>query len=273
MASIQLYEGEFGHVSVLRVASNFVTHAHPDLQLVIHIDGAPGEMVVDGRRICPAPHIAVGVNSLEPHSHSFGEATEPGRFLALYIEPGWIARRHALGPRPFRRTAIPLDPALRRVALNLMNRLGGEEAPRKALSRIESLIDRLVHAAAAPPARSRRATAVDYRVRRAIETMKANLCERICLDDLARSVGLSRPHFFSLFKDQTQLTPNVYWNTLRMEEAVRQLRASEESMTDLACSLGFTSQGNFTRFFRDHTGVPPTLYREATRLGGDFQTH
>ena len=61
------------------------------------------------------------------------------------------------------------------------------------------------------------------------------------------------------------LTPNVYWNTLRMEEALRQLRNSEQPLTALACDLGFTTQGNFTRFFRDHAGVPPTLYREAAR--------
>ncbi|RVC00079.1 AraC family transcriptional regulator, partial [Mesorhizobium sp. M7A.F.Ca.CA.002.15.2.1] len=33
----------------------------------------------------------------------------------------------------------------------------------------------------------------------------------------------------------------------------------------VACNLGFTTQGNFSRFFRDHVGVPPTLYREAAR--------
>ncbi len=85
------------------------------------------------------------------------------------------------------------------------------------------------------------------------------------IQPIARSVGLSRPHFFALFKEQTNLTPNVYWNTLRMEEAVRQLQWSREPLISVACNLGFTTQGNFSRFFRDHVGVPPTLYREAAR--------
>jgi AraC family transcriptional regulator len=63
-----------------------------------------------------------------------------------------------------------------------------------------------------------------------------------------------------------KLTPNVYWNTLRMEEALRQLATSSESLTAVACNLGFTTQSNFTRFFRDHAGVPPMLYREAVRI-------
>ena len=98
---------------------------------------------------------------------------------------------------------------------------------------------------------------------KAIELMRANVRERICFDEVARNVGLSRPHFFALFKGETSLTPNVYWNTLRMQEALRQLQWSREPLTSVAWNLGFTTQGNFTRFFRDHAGVPPTLYREA----------
>ena len=101
--------------------------------------------------------------------------------------------------------------------------------------------------------------------------MQANVSGRLGLEEVARSVGLSRPHFFTLFKEQMNLTPNVYWNTLRMEEALHQLGQSEESLTGVACNLGFTTQGNFTRFFRDHAGVPPTLYREAAPHGGSMK--
>lgn len=271
MASIWLCRSDFGHVSVLRAARDFVTHAHPELHVVIHIDGAPGTMIVDGRPVTPSRDVAIGINSLVPHSHTFGPGTEPGRFLAIYLDPEWVARRHPSGTRPFGQAAIPLDAGLRRAVGEVLDHLDDGKTDGRA---IETLVDRLIAAASRSAPRRRRPARrpVDFRVRRAIETMKANLCERICFDDLARSVGLSRPHFFALFKDQTHLTPNVYWNTLRMEEAVRQLEASEEPLTELAFSLGFTSQSNFTRFFRDHTGVPPTLYREASRVEADFPT-
>jgi len=273
MASIRLFRSAFGHVSVLRAASSFVTHAHPELQIVIHIDGEPGTMVVNGRQVTPAPHLAIAVNSLEPHSHVFDEGVEPGRFLAFYIHPDWLRDRLSLGPRPFRQTAIPLDAATQRDAMALREQLiGGDWPEKRAIRKVEAMIDRLFLAALSPTTSRAARVAVDFRVRRAIETMRANLSDRICFDELARSVGLSRPHFFTLFKDQTRLTPNVYWNTLRMEEALRQLETSEDSLTEVAWNLGFTSQSNFTRFFRDHTGVPPTLYRKASRTGGDFQT-
>ncbi|TIL97093.1 MAG: AraC family transcriptional regulator, partial [Mesorhizobium sp.] len=70
---------------------------------------------------------------------------------------------------------------------------------------IERFIDSVLDAAdaSAPQvARARVHCVQDFRVRNAIQLMKANVCERICFDEVARSVGLSRPHFFALFKEQ-----------------------------------------------------------------------
>ena len=92
-------------------------------------------------------------------------------------------------------------------------------------------------------------TMQDFRVRKAIQLMKANVCERISFDDVARSVGLSRPRFFALFKEQTNLTPNVYWNTLRMEEAVRQLQWSQEPLIWVACRVQLRHPGQFLALF------------------------
>jgi methylphosphotriester-DNA--protein-cysteine methyltransferase len=39
------------------------------------------------------------------------------------------------------------------------------------------------------------------------------------------------------------------------------LNAREENMTAMAMDLGFSTPGNFSRFFRDHRGVTPTTYR------------
>lgn len=272
MTGIRLFRGRFGHISFLNAASDLVTHAHPESHIILWLDGDPGRIQVGTRTICPGPDIAVGINSFEPHSHSFDSGGKPGHFLALYIQPGWAAKRLGLqeGAAIFRHPAIPLTTQLRMITLDLFSHLagGGDQCDLTAYE-MERLIDSLIEASA--PARPPRwrvqpYTPLDFRVRKATRLMRANIAARIGLDELARGVGLSRPHFFALFKRQTNLTPNVYWNTLRMEEALHQLRSSEESLTAVACNLGFTTQGNFTRFFRDHAGVPPTLYREAARL-------
>lgn len=272
MTGIRLHRGGFGHFSYLNAASDLVTHAHPESHVILWLAGEPGTIQVGRRAVVLGPDVAVGINSFEPHSHSF-PAGEPGHFLALYIDPGWAARRLGMaeGAPIFRNPAIPLSAELREAALALFRRQSGSEDD-ESLSEgtVEHLVDGLIAAGGSrrAPGRAGRTSgsSLDFRVRRAIALMRSDLASRRSLDELARAVGLSRPHFFALFKRQTNLTPNVYWNTLRMEEALHQLQTSEESLTDLACHLGFTTQGNFTRFFRDHAGVPPTLYREAARV-------
>lgn len=266
--SIRLFRGAFGHVSVLNVASDFVTHAHAEAHIILWLEGAAGEMTIGSGKVRPGPDVAACINSFQPHSHALSADGRPGKFLAFYIDPEWFHRRRGAprGQPIFASAAVPIDPWLHRAAVMLYDELNDGDVDELALYEIERLIDSL--ADAADSVRPRRARAagldgIDFRVLKAIELMKANVRERICFDDVARSVGLSRPHFFALFKEQTSLTPNVYWNTLRMQEALRQLQWSSEPLTSVAWNLGFTTQGNFTRFFRDHAGVPPTLYREA----------
>jgi hypothetical protein len=54
---------------------------------------------------------------------------------------------------------------------------------------------------------------------------------------------------------------NRFWNSLRLEEAMQQMSSSQASLTSVASRLGFDAQCNFTRFFRQHTGVAPSEYR------------
>ncbi|MDI7861635.1 AraC family transcriptional regulator [Rhizobiaceae bacterium n13] len=268
--SIRLFRGRFGHVSLLNVCSNLVTHAHPELHMIIWVAGAPGQMTVGSDTVDLEPGIAVGINSFQPHAHVFAEHETPGSFLAFYIDLEWLTARRKLpaGAPVFASPAIPLSPFLSESAQHFTDLLsGGEEDYELIAYELERYIDHLIDAADA--ARSAKTSAEnvrlarDFRIRKAIALMEANVGERVCFDKVARSVGLSRPHFFALFKEHMNVTPNVYWNTLRIAEARRCLQSSDEPLISLAYSLGFTSQGNFSRFFREHTGVRPTVYRSA----------
>jgi AraC-like DNA-binding protein len=227
-------------------------------------------MVVGDCEVLPGADEAVCVNSLQSHSHHFSEGT-PGSFLAFYLQPDWAAARvgRRVGEPLFSHPVVRLDETLRTEAAMLLDSLLGHvECGDFGAYEVERMIDRLIEgigaAQAAVPARVAASARLDHRIRKALVLMQENVSEQLGLDEVARQVGLSRPHFFSLFKEQMRLTPNVYRNTLRMEEALRQVEA-EEPLTSVACNLGFTAQANFTRFFRDHAGVSPRLYREAAR--------
>jgi transcriptional regulator GlxA family with amidase domain len=103
------------------------------------------------------------------------------------------------------------------------------------------------------------APVLDHRLRAAIAYMREHVSEPIAVEDVANLVGLSRGHFFSLFRDQLNTTPQVFWSAVRVEEAVRLLVQQEEPLTSVALDLGFSTPGNFSRFFRE-TGVTPSSF-------------
>ena len=101
----------------------------------------------------------------------------------------------------------------------------------------------------------------DYRIGRALRHMREGATEAIDLDDVAKASGLSRPHFNHLFRSCTGVSPRVYVNALRVETAVGRLRHDDSEIGSISDDLGFSAQGNFTRFFRQHTGTSPNQYR------------
>jgi transcriptional regulator GlxA family with amidase domain len=129
---------------------------------------------------------------------------------------------------------------------------------------IESLISAAIEATEAPVNASRpltRLPTLDHRLRAAIDYMRAHVAEPISVEDVAGRVGLSRAHFFTLFRDQLNTTPQVFWSAVRVEEVVRRLMFRDEPITSVALELGFSSPGNFSRFFKEHMGVSPSTFR------------
>jgi AraC-like DNA-binding protein len=51
---------------------------------------------------------------------------------------------------------------------------------------------------------------------------------------------------------------------VRVEEAMRRVSEGGE-LTDVALDLGFSAPGNFSRFFKEHTGISPSIFKRATR--------
>jgi len=270
--SIALYRSVFGYLSVLRVVGDFVTHAHREAHIILWLDRNAGEMTVGGQKVRPGLDTAVGINSFEPHSHMLPRDEGWGHFLAFYIDPDWLRCRRGIhaDTAVFANPRLSIDPRIRDAAANLFATLTSNGCDDHLCSHeVEGVIDRLMDAADMGRSDRNPASHIpmphDPRICKAIRLMHANVTTRICFDRLASRVGLSRPHFFALFREQMNVTPNVYWNTLRMEEAFRHLETTEDAVTSVACDLGFSTEGNFSRFFRDHVGVPPTVYRTAVR--------
>lgn len=94
------------------------------------------------------------------------------------------------------------------------------------------------------------------------EFIEKHFSDRLQLDDLASSVGLSSFHFSRLFRNQTGHSPYSYLRNLRLKKAAQLLRQSSLPVTDIACDVGFESLSLFINSFRSHFGKPPSAYRK-----------
>lgn len=267
--AVRIYQGPFGRVALLECDKPLVTHAHPHCHVLIKTSGSDTRFAVRDQDYPLADDTAILVNAWEPHGYPHLNLQAPtALILAFYIEPAWLAGiEHSFTasgyPGFFPRPCVPISPRLRRLA----DELAGDMLSPGGVSALEGRLAELMIAVIDPFSewRSMRrlhaGRARDPRVRKAIAYLQANLDRQLDMADVAAQAGLSRAHFFDLFRRQTDLSPETYANALRMEWAIGCLSIADASVAALSDTLGFSAPGHFTRFFRHHLGVAPSEYR------------
>lgn len=101
-----------------------------------------------------------------------------------------------------------------------------------------------------------------YKLRQALELIKAHIDRPLYLVQLAAAVALSPFHFHREFKRSTGITPHRYMVQMRIERAKTLLAESDVPLAVMAAQLGFADQSHFTSAFRRRTSMTPRSYRE-----------
>ncbi len=91
--------------------------------------------------------------------------------------------------------------------------------------------------------------------------MHEHLEDDIGLEDLASVACLSVFHFSRMFGNRMGMPPHRYLSRLRLEAAKAMLLRGGQSLGEIACACRFSSQANFTRAFRNFTGMTPGEFR------------
>jgi AraC-like DNA-binding protein len=102
-------------------------------------------------------------------------------------------------------------------------------------------------------------------LRRVREHIDANLDAGIDLKTLAEKVGLSRWHFARAFKQSMGATPHSYLMCRRLVRAQELLAETDLPLAEIALETGFSDQSHFSRRFREHLDVSPSMFRRAKR--------
>ena len=79
----------------------------------------------------------------------------------------------------------------------------------------------------------------------------------------SQHLGIGRTQLFNRIKHITGMTPNDYILSVKMNHAMILLRQeSQQTISEVAYSLGFSNPAYFTRCFKKHTGVTPQQFRQ-----------
>jgi AraC-like DNA-binding protein len=266
--AVAVIHGAFGRACLYSMDRAMVPHAHREGHLLFHVQGRPAEVYVDGCAIPLGPGRAVAVNPWQAHYYSAPFPGSQTLVLVLYIRPAWF--RNALGGKAselrFGRPDIEVSDVLGRL-IDVSAMLDRDQQSAAIsdwlLALTKSCFDRSWRGSDAV---GRFGSVHDFRLRRAIQCLEQRVCEPIELDTVAREAGLSRPHFYKLFRQQVGVTPNIYLNSLRMERAIERLTGTNEAVAAIGLELGFSSQASFSRFFIANGVVPPSAYRRSAHI-------
>ncbi len=88
-----------------------------------------------------------------------------------------------------------------------------------------------------------------------------NLAGDWSVEEMAAHTGLSSRQFARRFRDAFGVTPALYIERLRLDEARLRLASGREKVAAIAHSTGFGSDDAFRRAFERRFGVSPSVYR------------
>ncbi len=94
------------------------------------------------------------------------------------------------------------------------------------------------------------------------EYIDNNYAKDLTLSQVAKYIYLSDSYFAHSFKDKFGISPKSYILKIRIEAAEELLENTDFKISDVALSVGFSSQQRFNDIFRKHTDMTPLKFRQ-----------
>lgn len=101
--------------------------------------------------------------------------------------------------------------------------------------------------------------------RAVLEYINRSFCEKISVKGISERFGYNETYFCRRFKAATGITVIKYIHFLRMEEAEKLLRSTNEEVRGIAWKCGFEDISYFSNCFKQHFGCTPTEFRRKYR--------
>lgn len=230
-------------------------HSHDTGRFTLVLEGAITEMC--GRRIREANpgvlnYLAAG------DSHSTTIPAPRVRCFNLEIS-AQAQERVDQYSRVLDESATLQDESLIWLAHRLVRELHRGDA--SAVLAMEGLALELLATASRHPFADRESTAPRW-LRQARELLHDGFTGDLSLNHIAQMVGVHPTHLARVFRQHYHCTVGDYLRHLRLEQACRDLAATDIPLAEIARRAGFSDQSHFSRAFRKQTGLTPRAFRK-----------
>lgn len=241
---------------------DYAPHAHDGFVIAVTEEGG-AEFTSRGEVAEASPAVLLVFNPDEPHSGRMGRSRR-WRYRSLYLAEAAIAdvaRLLGLEAVPhFTRNRIS-DPDLIGAFLDLHHALDGGDDPLLRRELLTGSFGRLFRRHGSGP-RLEAAGGAPAQFARVAALLRERYATTLSLEEMAVAAGLTPFQLIGLFKRTAGLTPHAYLVQLRLQAAMRALKAGVP-IAEAATAAGFYDQSALTRHLKQSFGVTPLQFARA----------
>ena len=271
--SIRIFDGSFGRLQLIEAAAGEMPQTTAAPQILIMQEGVELDVLVDGEALRLTRDNLLFLN---PGATSQAVLTAAGhaQLLAFQASAEWLHGSFPAvfdaGGRPFASGSEAITQRIRQLADTLVVEvlndqfLSHERLQFMLQELMLSIVETYLVRRASGARQWRGSPFADNRIRKALALLRAHPNKEVNMNVLASQVGLSRSRFYDLFQLSTGRSPRAYLDMLCIASAISKLSSGRGRIADVSAELGFSAQSNFTRFFQQQVGIPPSEYRRAT---------
>jgi len=270
---IRVFDGSFGRLQLLEASAGEPPLTGTAPQIIAKQAGADLEVQVDGEKHRLTRDHLLFLNPGVTSHLIFEPGAASAQLIWFQASGDWLRGSFPavfdLANRPFSAASETITPRIRQLAdtlaIEVLNDqfLSHERLEFMLQELMLSIVETYVARRQAGGRLWRGSPFADTRIRRALALLRAHPNKDVNMNDLASQVGLSRSRFYDLFQLSTGRSPRSYLDMLCIESAIAKLSSGSGKIAEVSAELGFSAQSNFTRFFQQQVGIPPSEYRRA----------
>lgn len=265
-----MVQGEFGKAVVVEFRHSLVLHAHSEIQIGYWLEGGQCQGSVADESVVYDESHAVGVNCFQAHDLVKNSNEKSSLMLMLYFHESWFDQHIGSQGEPviFSSAQLVTTPEIRAQCAELMRKIRASCAT--MTTSLEQDIKHLMQLTIASNSKAvcllsmhKRRKIMDPRMRIALSYLKERYADPHVLKNLNNIAGVSRSRLYQLFKNKLQSSPQLILNALRLDLASTLMSNPKLDMSAVSSNSGFSTPANFSRFFRAHRGITPSVHKKA----------